>query len=354
MSHCSCIWACKQITKAILSRSRSTFQKRVSLNFTRCYQPPRSVGFSSCLTESATQKLEDVYKYWSNKFLSHNIGEADVSANYIVAHVLGHKTIYNLDAHTLLNQTQVDKINELCHLRLTGMPVQYVIGEWDFLDLTLTMRPPVLIPRPETEELALLCIETLLNDIEIERPTVLEIGCGSGALSLSLLKKCPKLQVVAVDISPTACSLTQENARSLGLMDRICVIQGDFTSDKVQLELSKLSAFPLIVSNPPYLTTDELTGLQSEIKCFEDPTALDGGLDGLDIIKEIILKAPDLLMTNGHLWMEVSHQQPPLIAKLVRDSHNDICLIEVVKDLFGKDRFCHFQKNETTKREIKI
>ncbi|KAH9512581.1 HemK methyltransferase member 1 [Bulinus truncatus] len=304
------------------------------------------ISFSAA--RASRRKLQDVLRYWTQKFQTQNIGEPDVSASYIVAHILGRKTMCQIDQQRLLTESQVDKIDKLCQLRLTSMPVQYVLGEWDFLDMTLKMKPPVLIPRPETEELATLCFNTVLKESAECRQTALEVGCGSGVLSLSLLRKFPMMHIVAVDITREACSLTLENAELLAVKDRLQVYYGDFLSNKTLLHLRSLGPFDLIVSNPPYLTTNEIENLQPEIKCFEDHVALDGGKDGLDIVRDIILKSVDLLKDKGHLWLEVSPQHPALIAAFLQENlQGSLCLNEVKKDMFGKNRFCHLQKKQT-------
>ncbi|XP_037088199.1 MTRF1L release factor glutamine methyltransferase-like, partial [Pollicipes pollicipes] len=160
------------------------------------------------------------------------------------------------------------------------MPVQYIIGEWDFCDVTLKLRPPVFIPRPETEQLAQLAAERLRQR---GGDRLLEVGCGSGALSVALLHWLPDVSAVAVDQSADACRLTEENAARLGVEDRLRVYNATLTEDGLPGEHRQL--YDLVVSNPPYLTTAELRRLQPEILLYEDRAALDGGPDGLRVTR---------------------------------------------------------------------
>ncbi|GFO29154.1 hemK methyltransferase family member 1 [Plakobranchus ocellatus] len=199
----------------------------------------------------------------------------------------------NVDRGTILTKSQVNNVKRLCQLRMSRMPVQYVVGEWDFHDLTLEMRQPVLIPRPETEELASLCMDTLSALLTTtERKTFLEIG--------------PVLE-----------------------------------------QLQKLGPFCLAVSNPPYISTSEMDSLQEEVRCFEDHQALYGGKDGMDIIREVMLKTSQLLQPGGHLWLEVGVAHSSLVEsfasdpKTWKDLPQQVQFLETATDLYGKLRFCH-------------
>lgn len=141
------------------------------------------------------------------------------------------------------------------------MPVQYIIGQWDFRDLRLKMVPPVFIPRPETEEL----VELILQQVDItKKMKILEIGCGSGAISLSLLKSLPAVECIAIDQSKLACRLTMDNAQSLNLSQRLKIFKHKINSNTLPDEIG--SNFDLIVSNPPYVPTREMRQLEPEIK----------------------------------------------------------------------------------------
>ncbi|XP_078455025.1 MTRF1L release factor glutamine methyltransferase isoform X2 [Lampetra planeri] len=240
---------------------------------------------------------------WSRRFRAAGISEPWESAAYIVAHVLGAKTMASLGravTRPIAAEAQA-KVGELCRRRLTSMPVQYVIGQWDFMDLTLKMRPPVLIPRPETEELVSAVLDSsLVAAGDQGGPSrVLDIGCGSGAISLAILSASPLASCVAVDKSADAVALARENAEDLGLQDRCSVVQLDITAAHAAEAVGALGPFDVLVSNPPYVFTGDMAALQPEIRSFEDPAALHGGEDGMDLIKVVLTLAAEVVKDNG-------------------------------------------------------
>ncbi|XP_061418790.1 MTRF1L release factor glutamine methyltransferase isoform X2 [Lethenteron reissneri] len=241
---------------------------------------------------------------WSRRFRAAGISEPWESAAYIVAHVLGAKTMASLGRAVLTRSIAAEaqaKVGELCRRRLTSMPVQYVLGQWDFMDLTLKMRPPVLIPRPETEELvsAVLGSSLVAAGDQGGPSRVLDIGCGSGAISLAILSASPLASCVAVDKSADAVALARENAEDLSLQDRCSVMQLNITAAHAAEALGALGPFDVLVSNPPYVFTGDMAALQPEIRSFEDPAALHGGEDGMDLIKVVLTLAAEVVKDNG-------------------------------------------------------
>ncbi|XP_037629463.1 MTRF1L release factor glutamine methyltransferase [Sebastes umbrosus] len=293
---------------------------------------------------------------WKRHFAERGVTEPDHSSLYIIAHLFGAKTIESLGQRKLtevLSPEKTEQIWKLCSRRLSRMPVQYVIEEWDFRDLTLKMRPPVFIPRPETEEL----VELVLADLEMKpgtgvcadtHHTCLEVGCGSGAISLSLLKSLPQLKVIAVDQSQDAVDLTGENALRLGLQDRLQIHHIDVMKD-AEAVLSLCSHVSALVSNPPYLFSEDMTTLEPEILRFEDHAALDGGEDGLKVIKQILTLAPQILSNHGRVYLEVDPRHPPLIQTWVEANVEEIRYVETRHDISGRPRFCILQKEESNK-----
>lgn len=224
----------------------------------------------------------------------------------------------------------------------------------------------MFIPRPETEELVQLILQQCDDSITMR---FMEIGCGSGAISLALLNALPQVlaifsfvhsksdnynentsnlysqaQGIAVDQSEMACNLTLENAKNLNVNDRLNIIKHKLT------DANKLPAFDekldLIVSNPPYVLSGDLKALEPEISLYEDLRALDGGKDGLDTIKVILMCAADRLHPQGHLWLEVDPTHPKLIEQFISE-HNDVLAMKFLssyKDVFGKERFVEIMK----------
>ncbi|KAJ0023848.1 hypothetical protein NQD34_003747 [Periophthalmus magnuspinnatus] len=290
---------------------------------------------------------------WSQLFQEKGVSEPDLSSRYITAHVLGAKTFESVKAETLSEPLCPEKtlqIWKLCAKRLKRMPVQYVIEEWDFRDLTLKMRPPVFIPRPETEEL----VDIVLSDLQKETGSlsILEVGCGSGAISLSLLKSFPQLRAVALDQSEDAVHLTKENALryikiyifKIFVNIVVCILSSD-----AEIILNSCSGVSAVVSNPPYLYTEDMLSLQPEVLSFEDPAALDGGADGLTVIKQVLILASQILLNHGRVYLEVDPRQPPLIQQWVESHLQALCYVETKQDFNNRARFCILQKQETNK-----
>ncbi|KAK7145049.1 hypothetical protein R3I94_011215 [Phoxinus phoxinus] len=293
--------------------------------------------------------VEQAVRLWAQHFTLHGISEPLLSSQYIISHVLGQKTLECVPRKRLrdtLTDREIERVWKLCSKRLTRMPVQYVIEEWDFRDLTLNMKRPVFIPRPETEELVSLVLEDLrLIQGESHRTDLrgLEVGCGSGAISLSLLRSIPQLRVFALDQSQTAVCLTMENANRLDLQDRLDVHHFDVIKDADAI-LRECDPVDFIVSNPPYLLSQDMKTLQTEILRFEDHAALDGGLDGLSVIRPILGLGSKLLTKGGRVYLEVAPCHPPVIQLLIEEMMPGLLYLETHCDLSNRPRFCILQK----------
>ncbi|CAG5980033.1 unnamed protein product [Menidia menidia] len=309
-----------------------------------------SVPALPALPITAAQALE----LWRRHFEERGVTEPEQSSQYIIAHLLGAKTIETLEQDKLreiLSQEKMEQVWQLCTKRLSRMPVQYVIEEWDFRDLTLKMRPPVFIPRPETEEL----VELVLTDLQKKlgpdisadsQQTCLEVGCGSGAVSLSLLKTLSQLRALALDQSQDAVDLTRENAWRLGLSDRLEIYHVDVMKEP-ETVLSLCGSVTALISNPPYLFSEDMMSLEPEISRFEDPAALDGGADGMNVIKQILTLAPHMLSNHGRVYLEVDPRHPPLIREWAEVNVQALQFVETRHDMSGRPRFCILQKEES-------
>lgn len=298
---------------------------------------------------SATELVNE----WTAVFEKEGIPEARESSEYIVAHVLGAKTFQSLRPalrRQPLTPGQLQCIRELSGRRLRRMPVQYILGEWDFQGLNLKMAAPVFIPRPETEEL----VEWVLQEVTPRPraagarggPLILEVGCGSGAVSLSLLSRLPQSRAIAVDKGDAAVCLTRENAQRLRLQDRIQVVPLDVTLEGSWAHLLPWGPLDLIVSNPPYVFRQDMEQLAPEIRSYEDPAALDGGEKGMDIIQHVLALAPRLLKDSGSIFLEVEPRHPELVSGWLQ-SRPDLALelVAVRRDFHGRPRFLHIRRS---------
>ncbi|XP_077040792.1 MTRF1L release factor glutamine methyltransferase isoform X2 [Agelaius phoeniceus] len=311
----------------------------------------------SCSAGPGLMTPTDMVNYWQKVFETNGIPEAQESSQYIVSFVLGAKT--SLDCKSLrtpLTALQQEQIQQLSHKRLQRMPVQYVLGEWDFQELTLKMRPPVFIPRPETEDLVSLVVEeefqkcensALCFPVPVPHPVILEIGCGSGAIALSLLCKLPQSRVIAMDKEEAAVDLTRENAYRLQLQERIHIIHQDVSHSSAK-QLLLWGPIDVIVSNPPYVFHEDMASLDAEILCYEDLDALDGGDDGMRVIKTILALAPSLLKVSGSVFLEVDPRHPDMVEHWLQ-AHPELLLTlrATHKDFCGKPRFLHIQKQSS-------
>jgi len=264
----------------------------------------------------------------TQQFEAGEVAEARLSAEHLVGAVVGLEgRVTEEHGHLLhlpLSSEQEARLGAMALCRLAAMPVQYLVGRWHFHMISLDLRPPVFIPRQETEQL----VEEVLARLPAHSPRLLEVGPGSGAVSLALLAARPDLTVTAVERSSAAVELTRHNAERLGLQDRLTVIH--CRVEQVQLE----GGFDAVVSNPPYVLRKDLAALAPEIHVYEDLRALDGGKEGLDVILPIVELAGEVLEEGGFLALEVDPCHPLLLPPRVEGWG-----AEVIKDIHERDRF---------------
>ncbi len=213
-----------------------------------------------------------------------------------------------LQFERVLNATEVETFRAHVRERLRGLPVQYITGEAGFRLLDLEVTPAVLIPRPETE----LLVEHALRFVSEGAMTALDLCCGSGAVGIALATEAPALQVTCSDLSAEALAVARRNRDRHSVGDRLSLICADLFAP-----LGTETRFDIIVSNPPYISSGEIETLQSEVRDHEPRLALDGGDDGLDVLRRIVDAARDHLNPHGHLLVEVGHTQADEVAALM-------------------------------------
>lgn len=194
--------------------------------------------------------------------------------------------------------------------RATHEPVQHILGFEEFRGLRIAVTPDVLIPRPETEGLVERALELLA-----ERPGALvaDIGTGSGAIACGLAAARPDLEVLAVDQSLGALAVASDNVRTLGLASRVRLLAGDLFGPLASLG----GSLDMVVANPPYLPSGIIAGLPAEVERFEPRLALDGGPDGMRVLRRIITEAPRFLRPGAWLLMEIGEEQAGPLASLM-------------------------------------
>ena len=230
----------------------------------------------------------------------------------------------------VLSQNLLDAMRRGVKRLAEHEPVQYILGEWDFMVHTFKTDKRALIPRPETEELVQMILEC--EDIWSGEPAfVIDIGTGSGCIAICLALAKPNGRYLGVDISTDALSLAQENATRLKVGDNIAF------SDKELSDLIEPDTVTAIVANLPYIPTADYEALPAHIKSFEPATALDGGEDGLDIIRAVAEDASMVLKNNGYLFLEMDHRQGVAISNMLEQL--GFFNISVKQDMAGHDRF---------------
>lgn len=243
--------------------------------------------------------------------------------------VLGVDRLYILlNLERALSQEEEKEFNKLINQRLDNRPIAYIVGNREFMGLDFFVEEGVLIPRPDTE---VLVEEVIKLAKENDAKNILDIGTGSGAITVSLAKYLENIKVTSVDISETALKIGQKNAIDNEVNDKITFVKSDLFEN-----IDKEKKFDIIVSNPPYIKREVIDTLDKQVKDYEPYGALEGGIDGLDFYRAITKQSKDYLKEGGILAYEVGHDQSEDVSKLMEmDGYTNIYTI---KDLQQIDR----------------
>jgi len=238
----------------------------------------------------------------------------------------------------LLRDKAADIFWKMVEERAKGYPLQYLTGQQEFMGLNFKVTPQVLIPRRDTEVL----VEAILDRVEKDRPWVAaDVGTGSGAIAVSLAYYLPRAFIYALDISPEALEVARENARQLGVADRISFLKGDLLEPLLREPGFKGESLDAVVANLPYIPTEELKKLPKEIS-YEPRLALDGGKDGLEVVARLFPQAAALLKPGGWLALEIGWDQGEKVRELARAS-GAFTEGEIIYDYGGRPR-CFFAR----------
>jgi release factor glutamine methyltransferase len=280
---------------------------------------------------------------WSKKYLEdHEIENPRLNAELLLAHSLnvGREGLYaRLKSNT--RGEEKETFEKLIKRRISGEPLQYILGHQEFWSIDFKVDSCVLIPRPDTELLVEQSLSILSETSYEEPPLVLEIGTGSGAVAISLAKEVKDIFLVATDISREALMLAKENAKALGLLEQIHFVNGNLFDPFCLLRGG--APFHLILSNPPYITSSEIRALPREVRDYEPGIALDGGEDGLAFHRNIISQAPVYLEKGGWLLLEVGQGQAERVSKLI-EKRGGFLAPQRFRDLSGIERVVKAQK----------
>lgn len=232
-----------------------------------------------------------------------------LEAELLLAHVLGlSRTQLLASSDQTLSSEQAQMFERLLARRLTREPLPYILGHWEFYGLDFRVDARGLIPRPETEHMVEQAIARA-RALPIPKPGICDVGTGSGCVAIALALHLPQVRLYATDLSTEALALAKENAAHLGVLSRIHFLQGDL-----------LQPLPnpvhLIVANLPYIAHDEWETLAPEVGRYEPRLALDGGSDGLDLIRQLLIQSVTRLHPHGIVLLEVGAAQAEAVRRL--------------------------------------
>jgi release factor glutamine methyltransferase len=230
-----------------------------------------------------------------------------------------------------LDDRETARWSEHLQRRLRREPVPYITGRAEFFGLPFRVGPGVLIPRPETELLVEAVAGRVPNDARI-----LDVGTGTGCIALALASRLPESCLIALEPSAAALELAQENAATLGLSERVRWVEGRFPLDALAAE-GLAATLDAVVANPPYIPSAEVERLAPELRQYEPRLALDGGPDGLALIRPLIEESSRLLRPGGVLALEMAAGQSEQVRGLVAE-HPEWQSVEVLSDLAGIPR----------------
>ena len=268
----------------------------------------------------------EVLGWTTQRFSERGVPGPRLDAELLIAHALGAKRIELYTRSTeLLTAEQLAQIREVVRRRQEGESVAYITGEKEFWGLPFKVNAHVLVPRPDTETLVEAALERLPKD---EARRVADVGTGSGAIAISVAKSRPLTQVVAIDKHAAALRVAEENAERHQVP--LAFLQGDLLAP-----VAVGAAFDLILANLPYIPTADIGSLAAEVR-REPVTALDGGADGLELIRVLISQTPSRLKPGGAVLLELGQGQWNAVVNLCRQA--GLVSPFVVKDLAGIER----------------
>jgi release factor glutamine methyltransferase len=278
-----------------------------------------------------TWTVRKVLGWTTDRFEQQLLDAPRLTAELLLAHALRTDRLQlYLDLERPLQADELAGVRALIRRRTNGTPTQYLTGSREFYGRPFCVDPRVLIPRPETELLVEEVLQIVPDPASVE---VLDVGTGSGCIAATLAAERSNASVWATEISSDACEVARLNLENLGLSGRVKLLKGDLFAP-IPLD----QRFDVIVSNPPYVASHEVAGLSTEVR-QEPLTALDGGEDGLAVIRRLIEQSKAFLKPGGLLAFEISETHGPAVLNLLTSEGYREARIS--KDLARLDRFAH-------------
>lgn len=276
--------------------------------------------------------LKEIVDRTTKFFKDKNIESARFESELLISSALGLRRIdLYLKFEQPLKEDELEKCRDYVRRRVQGEPVAYILGSKDFYNLSFDVDPRVLIPRPETESMVEMAL-AWLKKTNKDHFRVLDLGCGSGCIGLTIAKNEPRAQVTLVDASEGAIQITRQNAEKFGVLEAVEIIHAKAQDIKVDG-----NTWDLILANPPYIAPED-SNVETNVKKFEPSSALFSGDEGLEDIKAWSKHFAGALGQPGLMIFEMGMTQGPA-AKAFFESLNCFSQVKVERDLAGLDRF---------------
>ncbi|MDB9926174.1 peptide chain release factor N(5)-glutamine methyltransferase [Hyphomicrobiales bacterium] len=269
------------------------------------------------------------------------LAEGGIETNSLDARIIL-REIFNFDEKELilnsdliLSESKISKVQKIITRRLNFEPVSKIFGKRDFYNSTFSISDDVLDPRPETEH-----IVEIANNFILEKgyESFIDLGTGSGCIILSILKENKNLTAVGVDISIDAINIAKKNSKDMKLEKRSSFLVSNWLS-------SIYRSYDLIISNPPYIPSDEIITLSKTVKNFDPLISLDGGQDGLKCYKEIAQDINRVINKNGRVILEIGYNQAHDVIKIFESK--EFNLLKIYNDINGLNRILTFDSKKT-------
>ena len=281
-----------------------------------------------------TWTILKLIRWTDERFKKEGLPTPRLDAEVLLAETLG---VDRVDLYVRFDQPlhpeELARFKKRIQRRLKREPVAYIIGKREFWSLSFKVTPDVLIPRPETEVLVAEALKVLSQQEKTRgQVLILEIGTGSGAVSVALAKELPMASLIATDLSRKALVIAGENAHQHGVERQIQFLYGDLFD-----VLEKEAKFDLILTNPPYIPRDQLPSLIPEVRDFEPRIALEGGIDGLGFFRRALPKVAGFLNPGGWFLSEIGTGQDQEVRRIAEENP-DLDSLDFVNDLAGLKR----------------
>lgn len=283
--------------------------------------------------------ISDFIRHGQQLLSQAGIPNYEQEVRWLLQAALGRSALnLHLDGEGGLSPQEWEQGQSFLARRVTREPLQYILGTQEFCGFDYEVTPSVLIPRPETEILVEVAVQQCVG---LLNPVIIDIGTGSGCVAIAIARKFPKAIVYATDLSPQALAVAMRNARSHGVEQRIVFLAGNLLEPLQDIQVNGMAT--IIVSNPPYIARCDWEGLQPEVRTFEPSVALDGGPDGLAILRRLVCEAPTFLESRGWVNLEVGQGQAEIVMAMAKDC-SLYSTTQVFPDEAGIDRVVSLQK----------